>query len=196
MLDGMNKKFANPYVIFYPVLSRDGMAFPINKCLKEIQGPNYRENLAWRGNLVIAKYRDEDFSVLMDATMADFPLLKNYLSKHYSPMVSVSPFLLLSYTSPHRSPNVPLHYVVARFFWLREVTFLVLTRLPSRPRAPATVSCHYRYRSRLLRHKRHRCLVLPGVSQVGERSQVFWFNGEGIDSRGVAIGSLLSYFSR
>jgi len=95
MLDGMNKKFINPYVIFYPVLSRDGMPFPINKCLKEIQGPNYRENFSWRGNLVIAKYRDEQLSTLMDATMADFPLLKNYLSTHYSPIVSVSPFLLL-----------------------------------------------------------------------------------------------------
>lgn len=88
MLDGMNKKFANPYVVFYPVLSRDGMPFPINKCLKEIQGPNYREHLAWRGNLVIAKYRDEQLSAPMDANMADFPLLKNYLSTHRQPTVS------------------------------------------------------------------------------------------------------------
>ena len=105
MLDGMNKKFANPYVIFYPVLSRDGMAFPINKCLKEIQGPNYRESAAWRGNLVIAKCRDEQFSAFVDANMADFPILKNYLSKHYPPMVlaTVSPFLHLYYPSP-KSP--------------------------------------------------------------------------------------------
>jgi len=89
MLDGMNKKFANPYVIFYPVVSRDGMPFPINKCLKEIQGANYREHLAWRGNLVVAKYRDDQLSALMDANMADFPLLKNYLSNHYSPLVSL-----------------------------------------------------------------------------------------------------------
>ncbi|KAF9649313.1 hypothetical protein BDM02DRAFT_3128410 [Thelephora ganbajun] len=91
MLDGMNKKFANPYVVFYPVLSRDGMPFPINKCLKEIQGSNYRENIAWRGNLVIAKYRDEQLSTPVDATMADFPLLKNYLSTHYQPVVTVPP---------------------------------------------------------------------------------------------------------
>ena len=118
MLDGMNKKFANPYVIFYPVVSRDGMPFPINKCLKEIQGPNYREHLAWRGNLVIAKYRDEQLSALMDATMADFPLLKNYLSNHYSRAVPVSHFLIL-HTSPHRPPNLPLHYVVPRFSIVR-----------------------------------------------------------------------------
>lgn len=30
-LDGMNKKFANPYMIFYPVVSRDGTPFPYNK---------------------------------------------------------------------------------------------------------------------------------------------------------------------
>jgi len=106
MLDGMNKKFANPYVIFYPVLSRDGMPFPINKCLKEIQGPNYRENIAWRGNLVIAKYRDEQALTLMDATMADFPLLKNYLSTHYSPVVSVSPFLLSFHTFSRTSHSI------------------------------------------------------------------------------------------
>jgi len=111
----MNKKFENPYVIFYPVLSRDGMPFPINKCVKEIQGPNYRENLAWRGNLVVAKYRDEQATTLMDATMADFPLLKNYLSKHYPPMISVSSFLLSFHTFSHRSPNLPPRYVVPRF---------------------------------------------------------------------------------
>ena len=128
MLDGMNKKFVNPYVIFYPVLSRDGMPFPINKCLKEIQGPNYRENLAWRGNIVIAKYRDEQLLVLMDASMADFPLLKNYLSTHYSPIVSVSLFLLLPHTSSHRSPNPPTPLRCYTFFGLRQVIFHVLTR--------------------------------------------------------------------
>ena len=106
MLDGMNKKFVNPYVIFYPVLSRDGMDFPVNKCLREIQGPNYRESQAWRGNLVIAKFRDEQLSAFMDASMADFPILKNYLSKHYPPMVSatVSPFLLFC-TIPISKPS-------------------------------------------------------------------------------------------
>lgn len=95
MLDGMNKKFASPYVIYYSVLSRDGIAFPVNKCVKEIQGSQYREGFAWRGNLVIAKFRDEQASTPMDATMADFPLLKNYLATHCSPAVSVSPFLHL-----------------------------------------------------------------------------------------------------
>ena len=104
MLDGMNKRFANPYVVFYPVLSRDGMPFPINKCLKEIQAMNYREGNAWRGNLVIAKYRDEQFSALMDATMADFPLLKNYLSTHYSPPLPVS---RLSFFASHFPPVSP-----------------------------------------------------------------------------------------
>jgi hypothetical protein len=84
-LDGMNKKFTTPYVIFYPVISRDGMPFPINKCIREIQGAAFKEEWAWRGNIVIAKYRDDRFSAMTDASMADFPLLKNYLSTHYSP---------------------------------------------------------------------------------------------------------------
>jgi len=127
MLDGMNKMFVNPYVIFYPVLSRDGMPFPINKCLKEIQGPNYRENLAWRGNLVIAKYRDERVSTLMDATMADFPLLRNYLSKHYPPTASVSSFLLLPHTPLPSLSKPPTALRPSTFFGLRRVIFHVLT---------------------------------------------------------------------
>lgn len=123
MLDGMNKKFINPYVVFYPVLSRDGMPFPINKCLKEIQGPNYREHLAWRGNIVIAKYCDQLLSTLMDATMADFPLLKNYLSTHYPPVFPVSfPPLHTSFFSP--PPIVP--YTPHHPASLRCPTFFIL----------------------------------------------------------------------
>ncbi|KAF9779549.1 hypothetical protein BJ322DRAFT_363170 [Thelephora terrestris] len=85
MLDGMNKKFENPYVIYYPVLSRDGMPFPVNEFLKKEQGASFRETHAWRGNLVVAKYRDERHSTPMNATMADFPLLKNYLITHSPP---------------------------------------------------------------------------------------------------------------
>jgi hypothetical protein len=61
-LDGMNRNFTNPYVIFYPTLSRDGMPFPVNKAIREIQGGNYSEPSAWRGNIVVAKYRDSPFS--------------------------------------------------------------------------------------------------------------------------------------
>lgn len=84
-LDGMNRKFANPYIIFYPTVSRDGIPFSVNKCIREIQGRTFREEDAWRGNIVAAKYRDSPFSSLMDASMADFPILKNYLMTHGSP---------------------------------------------------------------------------------------------------------------
>jgi hypothetical protein len=81
-LDGMNKKFANPYIIFYPVVSRDGMPFPVNKCIREIQGTG---ETGWRGNIVIAKYRDSPWTSLLNASMADFPILKNYLMTHNPP---------------------------------------------------------------------------------------------------------------
>lgn len=85
-LDGMNRKFAQPYIVFYPVLSKDGMPFPVNQCVREIQGRNYRESLAWRGNIVIGKYRGEDpFSSMVNAAMSDFPLIKNYLTTHGCP---------------------------------------------------------------------------------------------------------------
>ncbi|KAK7060141.1 hypothetical protein VNI00_000905 [Paramarasmius palmivorus] len=84
-LDGMNRKFANPYIIFYPVVSRDGMPFPVNKAIRDIQGRAFREDLAWRGNIIVAKYRDNPFSSMIDASMADFPILKNYLMTHGCP---------------------------------------------------------------------------------------------------------------
>jgi hypothetical protein len=87
----MTKNLPNPYAIFYPVVSRDGMPFPVNKCVREIQGKNYREETAWRGNLVIAKFTDTSYTAMVDASMADFPLIKNYLLTHHSPVkVSVN----------------------------------------------------------------------------------------------------------
>ncbi|CAL1702080.1 unnamed protein product [Somion occarium] len=84
-LDGMNKKFTTPYIIFYPTVSRDGMPFPINKCIREIQRSSYKDSSAWRGNIVVAKYCDTRYSAMMNASMADFPLVKNYLSNHHKP---------------------------------------------------------------------------------------------------------------
>lgn len=110
-LDGMNRNFTNPYCIFYPTVSRDGMPFPVNRCIREIQGEfinyffifeivnvgliiligkNYKEQCAWRGNIVIAKYRESPFSSMIHATMADFPILKNYLMTHGVPSVSLT----------------------------------------------------------------------------------------------------------
>ncbi|KAI0751264.1 hypothetical protein C8Q80DRAFT_1268531 [Daedaleopsis nitida] len=84
-LDGMMNKFTTPYIFFYPVLSRDGMPFPVNKCIREIQGQMFDDARAWRGNLIVAKYHDTDYSAMIDASMADFPIIKNYLSTHLAP---------------------------------------------------------------------------------------------------------------
>ncbi|KAE9395643.1 hypothetical protein BT96DRAFT_141288 [Gymnopus androsaceus JB14] len=84
-LDGMNRKFACPYIIFYPVVSRDGMPFPVNQTIQNIQGQNFNGDQAWRGNIVVAKYHDNPFTSMMDASMADFPIIKNFLLTHGSP---------------------------------------------------------------------------------------------------------------
>jgi hypothetical protein len=86
-LDGMNRKFANPYIIFYPTISRDGMPFPINKAIRDIQGGRFKEEFAWRGNAIVAKYRDNPFTSMIDASMADFPIIKNYLLTHPPPRI-------------------------------------------------------------------------------------------------------------
>jgi hypothetical protein len=149
----MSRKFPTPYVIFYPVLSRDGMPFPVNKCLKEIQGPNFRELLAWRGNLIIVKCRDEQLSAFMDTSMADFPILKNYLFKHYPPIVSatVSPFLHLYYPLP--TPPASLRRFVFFFFGFRENCHILIY---PRPRAwhgnVKSHRCRHLLRLRCCRH--------------------------------------------
>ena len=83
----MTKKLTSPYIIFYPIVSRDGMPFPINKYIREdIQGERpgfFQEARAWRGNIIVAKYRDDTFSTMLNASMADFPLIKNYLLQHH-----------------------------------------------------------------------------------------------------------------
>ena len=81
----MIRKFANPYIIFYPTVSRDGMHFPINKALRDIQGRAFKEEYAWRGNIIVAKYCDSPFTSMTDASMADFPILKNYFLTHGCP---------------------------------------------------------------------------------------------------------------
>lgn len=63
-------------------MSRTGAPFPINRAIREIQGSSFNESNAWRGNVVIAKYRgggSDPFMSLIDISMADFPILKNYL---------------------------------------------------------------------------------------------------------------------
>ena len=81
-LDCMTKKFATPYIIFYPIISRDGMPFPVNKLVRDMQGRLFKEPEAWRGNLIVMKYRDTQYSSMTSISMADFPILKNYLSTH------------------------------------------------------------------------------------------------------------------
>lgn len=86
-LDCMNKKFTHPYVIFYPIVSRDGMPFPVNKFIREIQiqGKSFREASAWRGNIIVAKYRESPFSSMVNGSIADFPILRNYFLTHGVP---------------------------------------------------------------------------------------------------------------
>src|SRR6266576_1930438 len=92
----MNKKFANPYIIYYPVVSRDGMPFPVNRTVRDIQeevnkGRRLREDQLWRGNLVAAKFADDRFTQMTDASMADFPILKNFLGTHPFPSSATGP---------------------------------------------------------------------------------------------------------
>jgi hypothetical protein len=101
----MKKKFANPYIFYYPVISRDGMPFPVNCTVCDMQeelGRRGREEHLWRGNLVAAKFTDNHFTQMMDASMADFPILKNYLATHNSPIRLTS-----ALPTPPTPPTLP-----------------------------------------------------------------------------------------
>jgi hypothetical protein len=127
----MNKKFANPYIIYYPVVSRDGMPFPVNRTVRDIQeevnkGRRLREDQLWRGNLVAAKFADDRFTQMTDASIADFPILKNFLGTHPFPGSATGPLPTMTtaasptttthptypsshplHTPPHPSPDHP-----------------------------------------------------------------------------------------
>ena len=82
----MNRKFTRPYIIFYPTVACDGLPFPINESLRDIQGVRFKEESAWRGDIVVAKYQGmSPFSSMVNASIADFPILKNYFMNHGSP---------------------------------------------------------------------------------------------------------------
>lgn len=81
-LVGMNKKFSSSYIVFFPTVSRNGMPFPINKCIRDLQGAAFREEMAWRGNIIAGKYTEHPFSSLTNASMADYPIIKNYFMTH------------------------------------------------------------------------------------------------------------------
>ena len=78
----MTTPFTTPYILFYPTVSRDGMPFPVNKYILDMQGGKTPESRAWRGNLVVAKYRDLEFSGMTNLSIADFPLIKNHITTH------------------------------------------------------------------------------------------------------------------
>ncbi|EKM52082.1 uncharacterized protein PHACADRAFT_262546 [Phanerochaete carnosa HHB-10118-sp] len=83
ILDGMTQKLAKPYIMFYGAISRDGLPFPVNKYCQELQGAAFfQEDCAWKGNLVIAKYSDQEYSSMTNISIADFPLVKNFLQTH------------------------------------------------------------------------------------------------------------------
>ncbi|KAH9914573.1 uncharacterized protein B0H18DRAFT_1125451 [Fomitopsis serialis] len=84
-LEGMSRRFATPYIVFYPTVSSDGLPFPINKCAREIQGDRFEAANAWRGDLIIAKYIGQDYAQMTHASMSDFPIVKNWLSKKLAP---------------------------------------------------------------------------------------------------------------
>lgn len=65
----------------FVTVSRTGAPFPINRAIREIQGRSYSDDNAWRGNIIVAKYRgggNDPFMSFVDISMADFPILKNY----------------------------------------------------------------------------------------------------------------------
>ncbi|KAJ7177289.1 hypothetical protein C8R43DRAFT_1118290 [Mycena crocata] len=85
-LDGMNKSPNHSYILFYPTISRDGMPFLVNEWVRGIQGRSPSEASTWRGSVLIAKTRHHNnnhpFTSLMDVSMADFPILKNFMASN------------------------------------------------------------------------------------------------------------------
>ena len=81
----MPRKLDERFIVFYAVVSVNGEEFDVNEWIKEIQEGRYREDVAWRGDIVIAKYCDNPFTTIIDMSIADYPLIKNFLRTHGQP---------------------------------------------------------------------------------------------------------------
>ncbi|KAH9931830.1 uncharacterized protein B0H18DRAFT_871804 [Fomitopsis serialis] len=84
-LECMTAKFIAPYIAFYPIVSRDGSPFPVNTFIRAIKGKRFLDARAWRGDIVIAKFSDQEYTRIIDASMADFPIVKNWLGTQHAP---------------------------------------------------------------------------------------------------------------
>ncbi|KAA1479883.1 hypothetical protein DENSPDRAFT_750668, partial [Dentipellis sp. KUC8613] len=84
-LDYMTQRFRCPYVIFYPILSCDGLNFDINRTIAEIKGSRYVEDKAWRGDIVVVKYTDHTLDTLDNISISDYAILRNYFRTHDPP---------------------------------------------------------------------------------------------------------------
>lgn len=75
------------------------MPFPINQTIRVIQGTSFKEECAWRGNIVVARYRgDLPFSCMINATMAEFALVKNYFITHGIPRQVMNQMIPFTHT--------------------------------------------------------------------------------------------------
>lgn len=86
---GMRKKFANCYILFYTKIPRSGSLFPVNRLVQDIKrGDRSPSAGLWRGDLVVAKFHgDNPFTSFVNAGMADYAIIKLWLSESHSPPV-------------------------------------------------------------------------------------------------------------
>ena len=82
-LYGMNRTFSDAFVVFYAAGQRSEAALAVNACIAEIQGRGFREQAAWRGDVVVVKYRNVDNGDIVCCPASDFPLVKNFFALHY-----------------------------------------------------------------------------------------------------------------
>ncbi|KAJ3014360.1 hypothetical protein NUW54_g1325 [Trametes sanguinea] len=102
-INRMYKPFPMPYIIFYPVVSRDDMPFPVNEHIKTIQNDCFDGPQLWKGDIIVAKYKDTTYSQMTMASMADYPLIKIFLSSCGAPSPKFVPISLAQ--SSHTNPS-------------------------------------------------------------------------------------------
>nr|GAT46229.1 predicted protein [Mycena chlorophos] len=86
-LEGVSRHLSQPYIFFFPILSQDGLPFPVNGSIRDIQGHGFTEHNAWRGNIVVGKFTDRNapFESFMDAGLADLSIIRNLIRSQGSP---------------------------------------------------------------------------------------------------------------
>lgn len=76
------KPFPKLYIVFYSVISKDGLSFEVNHWIHHIQEDQHNQSNAWCGDIIVVKYKDSRLLKMVNISMADWPIIKLFFQEN------------------------------------------------------------------------------------------------------------------